>query len=419
VNSNLNGITNKGVKSFIYYIIPFSLLLDILYVFFPLEDFIVKSPLALLKAFILYLFILYVSIKFKIFNNSVSKQIIIFFIYVLCLLPFSSDPAHSFKLTLQVMISLLAFIPAFNLIRNYDDLIKLNKSVVIFMTLIIINFIIAGLLNLGGTDYSTGNEFQAGGLRDAYNNLTYSLLIVPLLFAFTSSKNEKIFISILSIIIFILLIMTLKRIAIAGAIWGFLIYFILSDKKNKKLIYFAFMFIVIIGFSPFYEDTLMQRLEFRQEHGRFSSDFYTSEERYIETFYVWSEISSLAEPLRSLFGLEAFNSAGKYANGVFGSRNLHVDYNLILFTTGLVGLILYLMIYIKLFKGYKYITLNLKPNNRIKTLKVIFMVLLLTSLFTSLGGQMYHISFRLIVFIYMGAIMKILTNLRNGNLIFL
>jgi hypothetical protein len=139
---------------------------------------------------------------------------------------------------------------------------------------------------------------------------------------------------------------------------------------------------------------------------RFESGAIEREGRFLESEYVWDGALSFDVPLKSLFGLEGFNSVGNYADGRFGDRQLHVDYNLIVNTIGLVGLMLYFAMFFQF--GRRMIQLQsrtaLSPQVSL-FLRSVFWMLLLNQFITSFAGQMYHVSYRLMVFVVMGSIL--------------
>lgn len=141
---------------------------------------------------------------------------------------------------------------------------------------------------------------------------------------------------------------------------------------------------------------LIDRMEARSRI--FESDSYEKEYRYLETFYVWDKVYQFDNPLEVIFGLEGFNSTGNYANGRFGDRQLHVDYNLIPNTIGIFGMFLYVYMFTFYFnKSRIYI-------NRENILTLYPPLILVLLMFTSIAGQMYLVTFRSIGFLLFGAL---------------
>jgi hypothetical protein len=156
-------------------------------------------------------------------------------------------------------------------------------------------------------------------------------------------------------------------------------------------------------------DLLINRIGVRAEQGRFEKDFYQSEGRYLEVKYLYDQLQNFKKPLEVVFGLRAFDSRGIVGDDL---RQFHVDYTLIAFTLGFFGLLIYLLIHLKILMQLKDIFKSMTGNRylllKYKTHIISGFVLLFSSMLTSIGGQMYHVSFRALIFMTLGAIIKFL-----------
>ena len=171
----------------------------------------------------------------------------------------------------------------------------------------------------------------------------------------------------------------------------------------KTVIFSTIASILFIISMPIFNNVLTTRIENRGDRIEGSvQEIVESEARYEETIYVWAEALSFDDPIKSFFGMQAFDSVRNYASGMFRNRQLHVDYNLILNTLGLFGLLLYFNMFLVIYFHYKKIAKGLISTQYTKVLKAIFYVLIITQFATSFGGQMYAITFRSIIFIYLG-----------------
>jgi hypothetical protein len=275
--------------------------------------------------------------------------------------------------------------------------------------MVLLNFIVSTFFGIGVDVYTKGNDFLAGNLDDSWNVFTYSLLISPLLLLQYQKQNlKKVVLQILIFTNLIILILSIKRISIVGVIIGGLIYSFFNFNLYKNFKALLVVIVVLLATFPLYEKTLLKRFDARAD--RFQENSLEEEARYMETGFVWSEVIAFEDPIAVLFGLEGFNSVGNYADGKFGDRNLHVDYNLIVNTEGVVGLILYFMIFIQLFFLYFKVknSEHQIPPKLFKPINGIFFAFILTQFATSLSGQMYMVTFRMIIFIYLGAILGIM-----------
>jgi hypothetical protein len=244
-----------------------------------------------------------------------------------------------------------------------------------------------------------------GNLDDSWNVFTYSVLLVPLVLnAVRNSKTLRIFTYIGAASNALLIVLSIKRIAILGLVSGNAIRTYFVPKTIRWVRSFILFFSIALFGGVLIKDALLERIELRSN--RFESGALEKEGRYLETQFVWEEVLSFDNPSKSLFGLEGFNSVGNYADGMFGDRQVHVDYNLIVNTIGLVGLVLYLLVFWQMYRNMKAV-LRIRTARSQRSIVLIscFWMLLLNQFITSTAGQMYHISFRLIIFVFLGAIM--------------
>uniref|UniRef100_UPI00404AF886 hypothetical protein n=1 Tax=Flavobacterium sp. TaxID=239 RepID=UPI00404AF886 len=397
------------------YIIPINVLFDVSLAFFEKGGFF-----PILRA-ILMMWILGYFIYKNPHNYRYYSYMLIFSLYVLTTLIFSNDVLRSLNISLKVIISILFFIVGFNYFNSLKRFKVLNNSIIIALIVLLINFIVSTVFGIGVDVYTGDDDFLAGNLDDNWNIFTYALLISPLiLFQYIKLKNFRLLLLALIGINSIILLLSLKRIAVAGLAFGLIIYTLFNFKLGKSIKGLFFITLFLILTFPLYEKQLFKRFEARED--RFQSNSLESEARYAETIFVWEETMSFEKPIKSILGLQGFYSTGNYADGKFGDRNLHIDYNLIVNTTGLVGLALYLIIFVQIFRNFLYLKKAKAyiPQKFYNMLVGVFFALFITQFVTSFAGQMYMITFRMIIFTYMGAIlgyfkMVLLKNQKNRN----
>ena len=161
--------------------------------------------------------------------------------------------------------------------------------------------------------------------------------------------------------------------------------------------------IIILLLSPIYSDILISRYEIRKEQGRFERDFIKTEGRFIETVDIVKNTLAFTNPMKSLFGENIYASG--WENRERSSRMLHTDISVLLNDTGLVGLIIYCLIYIRILK---VIGIRRKlPFGRLKILKAIFLSIVMVSIFASLNGSILLVSLRSLIFLYFGALLRL------------
>lgn len=361
---------------------------------------------AILRVIILYAaFFYFLLIKKLKFEKNI--YIVIFSIYVLLQLFIAVDFEYSIKISVQIITSLLMFFVGYALIKNEFDFYYYLKQFFWIYVIIIVNTIVSNIFKIGLDDYNQSTDYVVGGLNDLWNIYTYSLMMLPLLIFYKIQKKWLLYIC--GFLVLIFLVVSLKRIAIAGVIFSAIIflYFLgIRTKMIKKLVYFLILLLVT---SPLYLDLLNNRIEVRAEQGRFEKDFYQSEGRYLEVKYLFDHVQNFKNPLEVFFGLRAFDSRGVVGDDL---RQFHVDFTLIAFTLGFFGLIIYLLIHLKILMQLKEIFKSMTRNRylllKYKTHIISGFVLLFSSMLTSIGGQMYHVSFRALIFMTLGVLIKFL-----------
>lgn len=333
-----------------------------------------------------------------------ARLLLAFSLYLLILLPFSSNFTHSLRQIAQVLASMWLLPAAYLLIGQRTDLRRLNYSLLAGLALFLAAFAAANLFGSGALIYEKkeGLLFQVSS-GSGLNVLSYGLVLAPLVLAGLRGRRQRLAAVLLYLACFLLLFISLRRVAFLAVILGWLLYGLFSGRWRQVLEagLLALLFLAL-GF-PLYRDTLEKRFLARTK--RVSLEKLLLEPRIRETWPVWSRVWSFADPLQSLFGLEPFNSRGRYGKpGQFGKRILHVDYNTLLFTTGICGLLLYLAF---MFDLWRRRPLRGPPPGDFfhRDLPAIYLTLLLVSLFTSISGQMYALSFRSIIFLYLGALL--------------
>jgi len=195
----------------------------------------------------------------------------------------------------------------------------------------------------------------------------------------------------------------MKRGAILGFFVGALVYLLISSKKTGTVIRLCIVALGLFMFSSEYSDTLQQRFNARSTE----RNLIQNENRYKETFYVAEEMSN-STMFNVLFGNEAFNS--KYVmRKYFGrERQLHVDYNILIHGTGIIGLLFYLY----LFYIYYRMSLSIKKSTRIlndtyyrnliSENHALVLSLISLSLVMSISGGIQFTSYRVILLFIIG-----------------
>ena len=136
------------------------------------------------------------------------------------------------------------------------------------------------------------------------------------------------------------------------------------------------------------------------------------ETRLVETIAVYKERIQESDFTTLLFGKHLFDSAGNYDRGVHKDRPLHLDINIVLHGSGLIGLFLLLMFYATIFLQYLRLKIELGiPHEKLIT--GCFLGIYFSHLFLLLSGGMLSVTFNLISYLYMGAILGLYQRRRS------
>ncbi len=365
-----------------------------------------------LRAILLILVVLYFFLNRVRYDKFVGYVVFLLLFYLMLIIQ-SSNFTMSIQRYLKFAIS-LSFIPiGYSVVKYKSDLIILNKALIIAAILITFNVLfstITGVESKGYVDesgYSTGTMFS-GGLFTG----VYFVVLSPLILSFVKPKNKQRRIIVFLIIsILIINVLTLKRSTLLAIGVGFIVYGFMNKQLFNRYLVFAALGILLT--SILFSDMLDARLERRQE--KLQVESFTAEARYLETITVVNDIFSFNDLKYSFFGKELFNTAGNYGDGIFGRREIHNDYIVILNGSGIVGLILYLtlflLIYKKVRKLYKMLPTIIRKNY--KDLYIFTVVIIVMSLTISFNGGMSSIGYRTISFLYIGAFIGIITNMHK------
>jgi len=393
----------KYKTKFIYIYIVLNVSMDVIIGFIDIDT----AAMALVRAIIalLYIGMVFKESRGKMFSSS--YIILVFYLYTLCLTLFSSNILLSISFYMKVLITITMFPVGAYYFDSINKLQKLNIATIWIMALVTINFIFTNIYGIGINPYGDSVDFYVGNLKlSAINTPVYSLLIIYSIIQFNKRQHIR-YAIIMAIPTFIFLLLSMKRISLVALGAGFLIILYYSKAKLKYITMLVTLVVIVLMISPFYSKILDQQLKVRGD--KLNVRIIEEESRYSETFLVWEKIILDKKPLQTLFGIEIYNSIGYYADARSG-RPLHVDYNVILFGSGIIGLFLYIMIYVNIYNRFPTQKMMTGGNHnsmitlpQYSSLKTIFMSIILVSMIISLSGGMMGISHRTIAFLYLGA----------------
>lgn len=331
-------------------------------------------------------------------QNKIYVPFIFYTVYIILMIPFASDFMESVRLSSKILLILWTF-PVFYVYSHLYTNKIIIRNIFLLSIILIINYAISTIYGIGTSAYTDSAEFLVGSLSDSWLTYTFILFLYIIIL---KTKNIATSVKIIYLLLFALLVVQLllglKRTAIIVFFCGIVIILYLEKLNFKSIITYILGFIFVLLLLNQYSDVLDDRLYARGDRVQGSyKDIIETEYRYLESMYVWEETLSFKNISESLFGLEAFNSRGNYGtDNLFGDRVLHIDYNLIVNTTGLVGLFFYFYLFYYIFQRYKERKSFLDYKYR-----ELFLVIFLTQFLASIGGQMLAVTYGSIKFIFM------------------
>ena len=349
------------------------------------------------------LFILRMAFKSEVYKFSLWIYSYLTLLAILIL--FSSDIFASFKTFLKVGMTFIMLPVSFQIVRDFSLFKRMNLAFILLMVLYLINFFLMNFLGISfkgyGDDITTGNIFSEG-----LNAMAYALVILPVILIFF--QKRKWWIILLGIIVFVTVLISLKRISILAVFAGYLI-FLFSLKKKKKLIKGGAVILTLLIVSfPIYSDTLSDQIENRST--RFQSNSIEKEGRYRETIIVFNQIFSFNDVTYSLLGKELFNSPGTYGSASdWNGRQLHSDYNVLLHGSGILGLVWYFLVQgviFMTFRRYKKKIFNLTGySKKLDYLNSAFYAVFFLSFIISLSGGINGVIFNILRYSFLGSVL--------------
>lgn len=298
-----------------------------------------------------------------------NKSLLLLIAYLLTILFAQETPLQSFQSWILFTESKMLLPLAFVVLANQSALSDMSRVVFWIGVLFTISIIYFLIMNVGVNQYGGEDGFTVGSFK--FNRLytgSFILLSLPLIFQFSKRPFIRRTIPVLSLLLLIILIISTRRTAFIIILTGSLVFAVYYFRKLPAILLgLAAILIVLASAFPLYKDILLKQIEKRQHVFVEQQGFdLKSETRFEETIAVWRERIHNRDPWIIFFGQDLFNSAGNYDQGVHGTRPLHLDINLILHGSGLIGLILFILFYSELvFTFFKWKARRKNPASRL------------------------------------------------------
>ena len=366
------------------------------------------SQLTVIRNVLFFAYILYLLVKYFPMAIKFNIYLILLMLYFVILLTVKGAGVSQFNYFslafLAKMLLPIGFIFAYSTTHIKD----INKNLLLTNILFASSIIVFSVLGTGRNQYGSNSGFSVGYFN--FSNIyigSYLLIALPLIYADAEKKWIKNLLLILGLVTVIILVLSVRRTALVILIIGFLVYaYLYRDQLIKFAAQAVAVVVVIILAFPLYKGILMRQIEARSNIMDRGVGDLEEETRYEETLAVYGERIQSPNILVFLFGDHVFDSKGNYDNGIHKERPIHLDMNIVLHGTGVVGLTLLILYHIVLYRRFlQYRVKGIVENERL--MAGAFMSMFWSHIFLLFSGGFFTITFNLISHLYMGSILGV------------
>lgn len=294
------------------------------------------------------LLLYFVLFNLPFFKRNIYSNLIIIYFFILVL---GVDEFQIIKKDFLHVMWLFVCIPLIPEIYKYysKETVEKNVNSAVFalMTLFVINVILATYFKYSPKGvYGLTSGVLFGKLGVNY----YNIFPFATYFIFRKGvKENNIYYLILYFVSMFLIFLTLRRSVMALSLLGslFVMVELVKFEDIKKLFLYGVIMlsvlVVVISQTSFAEQ-FIERMERRDLEDKELED----EGRIIEFGMVYKDLFVYFD-YDPFFGYGLFDSSGNYGKNRFGSRPLHTDPTVLVHSSGLLGLFLYLLMFSKAF----------------------------------------------------------------------
>lgn len=347
-------------------------------------------------------------------KHSINMHILGYLVYLFLLIIISSDFLFSVYNYIKVFVALTMFPIGYYYFKSYSRFILLNRILLIALSFFVINFIISNIFKLGTSDYLDETVYFGSGRVNIAKSVSIMTLIFPFYFIYAKPKNRLlVYVSVIILLISLLIVLlAVKRSALIVTLIGFVVYFLISPAKGRKIGYIFILGLFAISTSSLYLDVFLERFEAREDRFDIQNEELSKKEgRMIELRTVLKDYQH-RNVFQIAFGREMFNDQSYYNS----YRMLHSDYMILLHGAGVFGLLWLFYIYYLIVKKIFFYSkrLNIKW---VHELKACLIALFAGIPILHIAGIVYNIDILSFLFLYSGASLGLLKSTRIGLLL--
>lgn len=302
----------------------------------------VHNPAYLYYGVICLIILLLIKKNGSFFRNNIWALFLI--IYFLILLTKSSDLEliRPYVFAVTWLFLMIALIP--NVYKKFPAAVvfkELSNASLLILILFIVNALASTFYKYSPTEmYGITSGILFGNLWAAAFNTLPIALFVAFLYGISEKKPVHVIITVVS---FFFIMLTLRRTVIALSLLGIVIGLLtLMNRQKAKMLFITGGLVAVIGYLIYTNTGFMQQFNERVELRKLDERELAEEKRFFEYSLLYDDMF-IYHAYSPWFGYELFNSGGNYGKGVLAERSLHGDIPNLLHSSGLVGVVLYLL----------------------------------------------------------------------------
>lgn len=364
-----------------------------------------------IRVLLILVFIIWMFVKKKLDNLPPIKLTLVFLFYLFLLVMLSSDILYSLYIFIKVAVASLLFIVGYTYINSIKRLYKFHLSLFAVLVIILISILISNIFSLGLSDYLKDSFYFGEAGVNLTKNIALIVLISLIFFELNNYLKYKFLYVSIIVLAIIVLIIGMKRASILGLAFSLGVYILLAPNKGKTLIYYIIAFLLLWITYPYYSDVLSERFKARQEKTVMTINKLEEEGRVDEIKIELNKFSQ-ADLFQKLIGKDIFLQRKFYSR----YRMLHIDFVNMLSGSGLIGLFLFLAIYLSIYYCYKKYYQYLKIYKLFKQMHALIISLFVLQFFMSIAGTIEGIELRGTILMYLGGLTGIAKNEANKPL---
>ncbi len=322
-----------------------------------------------------------------------------FYIFILCW--FSDEPSTSLYIFNKFAISSLMFLLGFHFVTSPIKFLLIQRSFLISLIIIIIYFAISNVVGIGKQSYQDDSIYFGESGVNITKSIAIFIISLPLYLRIESNKKYWTLGIIALLIGIITIIIGMKRSAILAMSFGFLFYSLLTPYKTRIIKSLPVVILLLFLTSTYYFPIIEKRFESRQNRVSMTVDQLQeneSEGRLLELKFTLEQTFNSLN--RIFFGYNVFLKKDFLGR----QRMLHVDYSNMLGGAGIVGLILFLSVYVKIIFRQNHYKKILGKDQLSKEIFATSISLIAVQAFLSIGGTMQGVNHRGYILLNLGSL---------------